>query len=62
MLKLYFLLLILFSSNLLIAQEPQITYNLQIIVNNFEKIKGELQVCLSDKRKIFYFIVNTGKW
>ena len=53
MLKLYFLLLILFSSNLLIAQEPQTTYTLQIIVNNFEIIKGELQVCLTDKKEDF---------
>ena len=51
--KLYFLLLILFSSNLLIAQELQTTYNLQIIVNNFEKIKGELRVCLTDKKEDF---------
>ena len=53
MLKLYFLLLILFSSNLLTAQEPQATYNLQIIVNNFEKLKGELRVCLTDKKEDF---------
>ena len=61
MLKLYFLLLILFSSNLLIAQEPQITYNLQIIVNNFEKIKGELQVCLTDKKEDFLKHCKYGK-
>ena len=53
LLKLYFILLILFSSNLHKAQEPQTTYNLQIIVNNFEKIKGELRVCLTDKKEDF---------
>ena len=51
--KLYFLLLILFSSTLLSAQEAQTTYNLKIIVNDFEKIKGELRVCLTDKKEDF---------
>ena len=51
--KLCFLLLILFSPNLLIVQEPQTSYNLQIIVNNFEKLKGELRVCLTDKKEDF---------
>ena len=51
--KLYFLLLTLFSSTLLIVKEAQTTHNLKIIVNDFEKIKGELRVCLTDKKEDF---------
>ena len=59
--KLCFLLLILFSPNLLISQESQTSYNLQIIVNNFEKINGELRVCLSDKKEEFLKHCKYGK-
>ena len=59
--KLCFLLLILFSPNLLISHEPQTSYNLQIIVNNFEKINGELRVSLSDKKEDFLKHCKYGK-
>ena len=48
--KLYFLLLTLFSSTLLIVKEAQTTHNLKIIVNDFGKIKGELRAGLTDKK------------
>ena len=51
--KLYFLLLTLFSSTLLIVKEAQTTHNLKIIVNDFGKIKGELRSGLTDKKEDF---------
>ena len=35
------------------AQGAKTNYNLKIIVNDFEKIKGELRVCLTDKKEDF---------
>ena len=54
--KLYFLLLTLFSSTLLIVKEAQTTHNLKIIVNDFGKIKGELRSGLTDKKEDFLTI------
>ena len=51
--KLTVLLVIIFSTNFLLAQEPNATHALQITVNNFENLKGKLQVCLTDKKKDF---------
>ena len=51
--KLTVLLVLIFSSNFLLAQEPNTTHALQITVNNFENLKGKLQVCLTDKKEDF---------
>ena len=51
--KLTVLLVLIFNSNFLLAQEPNTTHTLQITVNNFENIKGKLQLCLTDKKVDF---------
>lgn len=51
--KLHFQLLILLTCNILISQEFQTNHNLQITVKKFENIKGELRVCLIDKKEDF---------
>jgi uncharacterized protein (DUF2141 family) len=51
--KLTVLLVLIFSSNFLLAQEPKTTHALQITVTNFENIKGKLQLCLTDKKEDF---------
>ena len=53
MIKLTVLLVLTFSSLFLFAQEPNATHTLQITVNNFENIKGKLQLCLTDKKEDF---------
>tara|TARA_B100000497_G_scaffold109540_1_gene128343 strand:+ start:583 stop:1008 length:426 start_codon:yes stop_codon:yes gene_type:complete len=51
--KLIVLLVSTLSSHFLLAQEPKTNHTLQITVNNFENIKGKLQVCLTDKKEDF---------
>ena len=51
--KLTVLLVIIFSTNFLLAQEPNTTHAVRITVTNFENIKGKLQVCLTDKKEDF---------
>ena len=51
--KLTVLLVIIFSTNFLLAQEPNTTHALRITVTNFENIKGKLQLCLTDKKEDF---------
>jgi len=51
--KLTVLLVIIFSTNFLLAQEPNTTHALRITVTNFENIKGKLQVCLTEKKEDF---------
>ena len=51
--KLTVLLVIIFSTNFLLAQEPNATHAVRITVTNFENIKGKLQVCLTDKKEDF---------
>jgi uncharacterized protein (DUF2141 family) len=53
MIKLIVILLSTFISNFLLAQNPNNVHALQITVNNFENIKGKLQVCLTDKKEDF---------
>ncbi len=53
MIKLIVLLVSTLSSHFLLAQEPKTNHTLQITVNNFENIKGKLQVCLTDKKEDF---------
>jgi uncharacterized protein (DUF2141 family) len=51
--KLTVLLVLIFSSNFLLAQEPKTTHAVRITVTNFENIKGKLQLCLTDKKEDF---------
>ena len=51
--KLTVLLVLIFSSNFLLAQEPNTTHTVRITVTNFENIKGKLQLCLTDKKEDF---------
>ncbi len=51
--KLTVLLVLIFSSNFLLAQEPNTTHAVRITVTNFENIKGKLQLCLTDKKEDF---------
>ena len=53
MIKLIVLLVSTLSSHFLLAQGPKTNHTLQITVNNFENIKGKLQVCLTDKKEDF---------
>ena len=53
MIKLIILLMSTLSSIFLLEQEPNTAHVLKITVNNFENIKGKLQVCLTDKKEDF---------
>lgn len=53
MIKLIILLISTLSSISLLEQEPNTAHVLKITVNNFENIKGKLQVCLTDKKEDF---------